>query len=140
MIWVHLGGNSQVENMISGVTRGHQNTLSLGCLVDGAVVRLVFGEVFGLAWFEPDERALGVEYFEITLDKRILVITPLTPFKEHACHNYAIFWFSWVLINNHLEVVVQQINSNVVLSSIILQSTSNESLSKEESRNPQNVW
>jgi len=68
MIWMRLGRNSQVENVISGVTRGHQNTLSLRCLVDGAVVRLVFGEVLRLAWFEPDERAFGEQYFQVTFD------------------------------------------------------------------------
>lgn len=136
---MRLGRNSQVEHVVRRVTRRHENTLSLRCLVDWAVVRLVFGKVLRLARLEPHERAFSEEDLEITLDERVLVIAPLAAFKEHASDDDAVVRLGWVRINNHLEVVIEQINGYVVLSSIVLQGTSDESLREEEASDPQDV-
>lgn len=45
-----------------------------------------------------------------------------------------------MLINNHLEVIIEKINGDVVLSSIVLLSASNEALREEEARDPEDVW
>jgi len=136
---MHLRRNSQVEHVVRRVTGGQEHTLSLRCLVDGAVVRLVLGEVLWLARLEPHERAFGEEDLEITLDERVLVIAPLAAFKEHASDDDAVVRLGWVRINDHFEVVVKQINGDVVLSSIVLQGASDESLREEEASDPQDV-
>jgi hypothetical protein len=120
MVRMHLGWNSQVENMIRGVTSGHENTLSLRCLVDGTIVRLILREVLRLARFEPDKRTFCEQHLQITFDERILVITPLTTLNEHACDDDTVIRFSWVRINNNFEVIVEKINGDVVFSGKVL--------------------
>lgn len=140
MVGVLLRGNTQVEDVVCGVTGGHQDTFTLGGLVDWAVVGLDGDEVFGLAGFEPDEGAFRVEDLGFGLDERVLFVVPSAAFDVHACYNDSILGLRWIWISEHLEVIIKQVNSNVVFSCIVLLCSSNESLREVESSDPKDVW
>ena len=134
MVWILLGRKSQHEHEVGGMTSGHQGSLTLRCLVDGASVLLDLLEVCSLARHEKDHWALDEQNLGVTLIEGAHFWIPLASFKEHSHDIHTIFWFfDGLFIINDLEVIVKEINSNTVLSSIVLLGTCQETLGEEES-------
>ena len=141
MVWILLGWKSEHEHEVGRVTSRHQGSLTLRCLVDGASVLLDLLEVSGLARHEQDHWALDEQDLGVRLVQRAHFWVPLASLKEHSHDIDSIFWsFYVILIINNLEVIVKKINSNSVLSGIVLLGSCQESLSEEESGNPEHLW
>ena len=126
------------------MTSCHQYTLTLRGLVDWTLVVLEDLEVSCLARHEHHHWASGEQNLWITLIKRSHHFVPFGSFEVHSSDIYTILqmfngWIIIFLVYNFV-IVVQKINSNSISSSIILLGTSQETLSEEESSDPENLW
>ena len=121
MIWRCMCRQSEQEYEVGGVTCCCQHTLPDGSLVHRSVVERALAEVLRLARLNPQQWAWSKQHLRVAFDQRISVLRPLAAFEEHSDHIHSILRQWWVLLLSlHLEVIVQQINSNIVFSCIIL--------------------
>ena len=88
------------------------------------------------AGLEPDHGALNEQDLGVALIKETGLEVPLAPLDEHTVHIDTILWWGWVLVLNYFVVKQQLINWNLVLSSIILKGSSQETLGEEELIDP----
>ena len=131
----------QQKHEVGRVTSCCEDTLSNGCLVDWGHVALGDWNIIGFDWFEPEHWAFRVKNFWFRLVKDELLVVPSTTFHEHACNKHAILWYLNIsFIRDDFEVVTKQIDSNSVLSSIVLLVSCQETMGKEEFSNPKNIW
>lgn len=126
------------------MTSCHQNTLTLRGLVDWTLVTLEHLEVSGLARHEHHHWASGEQNLWITFIKRSHYFVPFGSFEVHSSDIYTILqmfngWIIIILVYDFI-IIVQKINSNSISSRIILLGTSQETLSEEESSDPENLW
>lgn len=118
---------------VSGVTCGRQCTEALQSLVDWALVAVRLDNV--CAWLHPDEghfgeKLLGVRFFECSL-----LFVPSAAFKEHTVDVSTVRSFSFLIefrFVHHLVIPLNLIDSDSVLSSIVLLQSSQETLCEEE--------
>lgn len=112
---------SEQDDEVGGVTCCCQHTLPDGSLVHGGVVELPGSEILRLGGVNPQQWAWSKQHLWLTLYQGILVMPPPAAFKVHSDHIHSIVRQWWVLlVSLHLELIVQQINSNIVFSCIIL--------------------
>jgi len=140
MVWILLARHSHQQHEVSRMTCRHQYTLTLRCLVNWGIVALELFEFCGLARHEFHHRALGEKDLRITLVKGVHDCVPLATFHVHSIDVDTIFWHGHIFfIGDDFEIVSQKIDSNTVLSRIILLSTRQETLSEEESCDPKHL-
>lgn len=125
------------------MTSGSQNTLSLGGLVQGALVDALEVLVDLEHGLEQHHGAASVQNLVFRLTKGSGSLVPTATFDEHA-ENVNTFLRGWesIVVNdivNDIEVQVHGINGNLVLTGIILRATRQETVGKEELVDPEVV-
>jgi len=140
VIWINLGGDSEQENEVGRVTCGHEHTLSFRSFVNWTVIALKLDIVFRFTRSEPEHWAWSVKDLCFTLNQRHLFFTPSAALEEHTYNiDTIIWWLRIFFIWNYFKIIIKQIDGNVILSSIILFCTCQETLSEEESSDPHSV-
>jgi len=130
---------AHINDEVSGVTRSHENTTTLTGLVKRTAVVHEILELSFEARSEPNHGHLNEEYLGITFSKSSSVIIPLASFEEHTLNvhtmsrRYSIFF-----IEDNLEVHTKLVNRDLLITSIVLQSTGEETLSEVELVDPHN--
>jgi hypothetical protein len=128
--------HSKHQDEVGGVTSCHQSSTTITSFVDWAVVVLVILD-FGLeAGFEPDHWSLDEKDLWIALIKASPLEVPLTSFNEHTIHVNTIIRGYGVLFLNDFKVEDKTINSNTILTGIVLDSARQETLSEIELIDP----
>jgi len=90
------------------------------------------------ARFEPDHRNLNEEHLGITFAKSSSVIVPFASFKEHTQHIHTVLrWLGIFFIEDNLEVHTKLVDRDLLVTSIVLQGTGKETLSKVELVDPE---
>jgi len=118
------------------VTSSHEGSTTVSSLVDGAVVVLIVLDIFFNARLKPNHRCLHEENLGITLVQAALLVVPLATLDEHTVDIYTVLRWHRVLILDDLKIEDQTINSDSIFTGIILNSTSQETLSEVELVDP----
>lgn len=137
MSWILDARNSHQKNEVGGMTGCHKHTLTHSGLVNWAFVALESLEIRCLAWREQHHRALCEKNLRVTLVQGVNLSIPLGSFKEHSDDVDTILWSLGIfLICNDRIIESKEIDSNTILSGIVLFRTGQETLSEEESSDP----
>lgn len=126
------------------MTSRGQGTCSREDLVDGQVVDTAswFLSVFLRGQFE--ERQVNEQFLWVTVVKLMGFVVPLASLKVESVDHSSIFWlFSDILICHCVVIDVAEgelVDSDGVLSGVVLESGSQESLWEEESGHPEDLW
>jgi hypothetical protein len=138
MGWILDARNSHQKNEVGRVTSGHEHTLSLRGLVNRAVIALEGLELCGLAWLKQHHWTLCEENFRITLIQGLDLRIPFGSLNVHSDNIDTIFGsIDVLLIINNGVIESKEIDSDTILSCIVLLSTCQETLSEEESGDPE---
>jgi len=125
------------------MTSRGQNTSSVESLVDRTSVAMVEHDFSLFARFEPQVWHRCEQLFRCWFLQHVDVRIPSATFKIQTINVSTIsrsnFWILFVLLTENFKVEVQLINSNHILSSVVLLKTSQERLSKEETRDPEDL-
>ena len=90
------------------------------------------------------QRELEIEFLRITVREHVVFIVPFTSFQVHAVNIAACLWFlgdflpGQVIFDNIFEA--ELVNSDDVITRIVLLRSSQEGLWEEESRDPVDAW
>jgi len=140
-VWVLGSWELEHQHEVGGVTGCGEDTLSDRCLVDRSHVALADWNVVGFDWLEPEHWAWCVKDLWCRLVEDELLDVPLATFKVHTTYKHTICWcLNGGLITDDLEVITEQIDSDSILSGIVLLVGCQETMSKEESSDPKESW
>jgi hypothetical protein len=128
--------HSKHQHEVGGVTSCHQSSTTITSFVHGAVVVLVILDFSLEAGFEPDHWSFDEKDLWIALIKASPLEVPLASFNEHTIHVNTIIRGYGVLFLNDFKIEDKAINSNTILTGIVLDSTCQETLSEIELIDP----
>mmetsp|Transcript_11725 Transcript_11725/g.17940 ORF Transcript_11725/g.17940 Transcript_11725/m.17940 type:complete len:238 (-) Transcript_11725:908-1621(-) len=123
------------------MARSHQHSTSLSRPVDRCVVVLVLLELASLARTEPNHGAVHEQDLCFGLVESYLRGIPAAALEVHTDDVDSIIGrLSILFVKDDLEVVVKQIDSDVILSGVVLLGSSQEAVGEEEAGDPELVW
>jgi len=126
------------------VTSRGQGACTREHLVDGAVVDASLWLLAVLLRNQPEKRELSVQLLRVRLVKEVNLLVPPGALHVHTVDEATIRrWLvdgRWSCVIADLEVEGKLIDSDLVLTSEVLQRTREEGLWEEESRDPESVW
>ena len=132
------------ETEVGRVTSSGQGSSTWKNLVNRAVVDAGIWRFTVFLGQEPDKRELSIELLRIGVIQIMSLTVPSCTFHIHTIDETTIFrrlGYGWgCSIVAHLEVKAELIDGDLVLSSIILERTSEESLREEETGDPERCW
>lgn len=143
-VLVLVAGQLNHQTVVGRVTGGRQGARSGEHLVGGAHVDAV-GRCHTVALgHEPDDRHFSVQLLGVRVVQDVSRAVPARTLHEHTIDVATIVWFlsdlaQRVLVND-LEVELELIDGDNVLSGVVLQRGSEESLGEEEPRDPEGRW
>jgi len=124
------------------MTGSHQDTLSVSSLEEGARENTCGDNLLLQSRHEVDHGAASVQNLGVRLSEETLFRIPLGSFDVHSNDMDSIFGGGDTLaiirhIMDNLEVITKGINSDGVLSGIVLHSTGQETMGEEELVDPE---
>jgi hypothetical protein len=125
------------KHEVGGVTSGRQGTSSSGSLVKWTFVRMAKVNVISLLGDQPHSWHLGVKDLRMRFSKELLsfISVPSASLEVHTIDVGSIIWVDVGIISlwirDNLEVKLNLIDGNDVLSSIVLFASSDERLLEE---------
>lgn len=132
------------ETEVGRMTRSGQGSCTWKYLVNGAIVDAGIWRFTVFLGQEPDKWELSIELLRIWVIQIMGLTIPSCTFHVHTIDETTILrrlgygW--WCSIVAHLEVKAKLIDGDLVLSGIILERTSEESLREKEARDPEGGW
>jgi hypothetical protein len=143
LIVLLLHQQGDVHDEVGRVTSGGQGTSTSRSLVDGASVAVPAIDFTHLGRLEPDVRHLSVEDLRMRLGQHIVLAAPSAAFQEETVDIGTILGsgLKVVLLRvaHDLEIEIDLINWDNMLSGIVLLDTCQETLCEEETREPESL-
>lgn len=136
MAGVLVGGHAKIEHEIGGVTRRGKGSLPFHGEIHRRIVDPFSDLVNGLDRQEMNHWSFCEKHLCIRLFQLEQILVPLETLHVHATAEDSIFGGSDLvarLVTQNLELHIHRINRDGVLARIILPSTSQETVHKEES-------
>jgi hypothetical protein len=118
------------------VTSCHQSSTTIASFVHWAIVVLVILDFSLEAGFEPDHWSFDEKDLWIALIKASPLKVPLASFNKHTIHVNTIIRWHGVLFLHDFKVEDKTVNSNTILTGIVLDSACQETLSEIELIDP----
>jgi len=143
VVWMLGSWELEHQHEVGGVTGCGEDTLSDRCLVDRSHVALADWNVVCFDWLEPEPWTCCVKDLWCRLSEAEALGVPSATFKVHTSNKHTICWrlnLRFIRILQDLEVITEQIDSDSVLSGIVLLVGCQETMSKEESSDPKDTW
>jgi hypothetical protein len=134
---LEIGGEANVHDEIGGVAGCGEHTATGRGLVYGTFVVLVVGQLARMRRPEEDVWTLGVKDLRLALVQHHVVVVPSAALQEETVDIGTILWLQIWRFLQKLEVVGDLIDGDGITTGEVLQDTSQETLSEEETRNPE---
>lgn len=138
------GGQLEIEHEVGRVTRGRQRTVTREHLINGTLIYASLGLLAVLYWHEVDHRHLNEELLWLTILQLLLIVIPSATLEIETVDVATRLGLGFDILVRHLAhhnmVKTDLIDSDRVLSGVVLLSSSKEGLWEEESGDPEDIW